>query len=240
MIKADKRVGETPLEFLNRLRIEMPEIKNSVLSYAGRLDPMAEGEMIVMVGEENKNRDNFLGLDKEYIATFLFGVSTDSGDVLGLITNQIDKGDYDAEISQREISASIESFPKIKTQKYPWFSSKTVFGIKLFEYFKRGDTYIERPTREVDIKEVEILKYENINSQDLKNYIFESINKVTGDFRQKETLEKWQKFFETAPENLLICEIRILVSSGTYIRALTENFPTPTTLLKLKRTKILL
>ncbi|MEY2703394.1 MAG: tRNA pseudouridine synthase tRNA pseudouridine55 synthase [Bacteroidota bacterium] len=238
MLKTLKKVGETPLELISRIRLESPELATERLSYAGRLDPMAEGEMLIIVGNENDERDKFMGFDKEYEAEFLFGVSTDSGDVLGLIT-----GESEAEISQSsiaEISAVVQNFTNIKSQKYPWFSSKTVFGIKLFEHFKRGNLDIERPTRDVEIKSVEILNFEEKNTEEIKNYIFDSINKVNGDFRQKETIESWREFFaKNSRPTLHTLKIKILVSSGTYIRALTENFPIPTTLLKLNRTKII-
>lgn len=235
MLITYKKVGETPLELIDRIRLESPELATERLSYAGRLDPMAEGEMLIIVGNENNERDKFLGFDKEYEAEFLIGVSTDSGDVLGLITDE-----SEAEISQSEISAVVQDFTKIKSQKYPWFSSKTVFGIKLFEHFKRGNFDIERPTREVQIKSVEILDYSDTKSKEIQNYIFESINKVNGEFRQKETIERWREFFEkNSRPTFKTLRIKILVSSGTYIRALTENFPIPTTLLKLNRTKII-
>jgi len=235
MLITHKKVGETPLELIDRIRLERPELASERLSYAGRLDPMAEGEMLIIVGNENNERAKFLGFDKEYEAEFLLGVSTDSNDVLGLIT-----GEKEAEISLREISAVVQNFMKIKYQKYPWFSSKTVFGIKLFDHFKRGNLDIERPTRTVEIKSVEILEYSEKLSDEIQKYIFESINKVNGDFRQYETIERWREFFaKNSRQKLNTLKIKILVSSGTYIRALTENFPIPTTLLKLNRTKII-
>ena len=79
--------------------------------------------------------------------------------------------------------------------------------------------------------------------EDVKEYIFESIEKVKGDFRQEQILKKWADFFNTVEQgsgfsHLTIFEVRILVSSGTYIRVLTENFGFPVSLLKLSRTRI--
>jgi len=238
MLITNKKVGETPLELIDRIRLESPELAKERLSYAGRLDPMAEGEMLVMVGNENDRRDDFMGFDKEYEAEFILGVSTDTGDVLGLIVDEREKI-YDQEFKE-EIFSRIKSFTEIKSQKYPWFSSKTVNGIKLFQHFKNKNTDIERPSRNVEIKSVEILNYEEISSEKLQTYIFESINKVNGDFRQEEIIEKWREFFEkNSRPTFHTVKIKILVSSGTYIRVLTENFPIPTTLLKLNRTKII-
>lgn len=235
MIVANKKIGETPLQLIKRLREEKKELKKEKLSYAGRLDPMAEGEMVVLVGEENNEREKFLNADKEYIATFLVGISTDSGDILGLIESLEHRVE-----SVENIKDKLNNIKELKEQTYPWFSGKTVKGKKLFEYFKEGNLDIERPKLSVEIKEVEFIKSELILKQDLENYIFDSINKVKGDFRQEEILNKWRDFFEIAPQNLQIFEVKFLVSSGTFIRALTEEFDFPNCLLKLKRTKVLI
>lgn len=239
MIQINKNVGETPLELLERLRRERPELAQETLSYAGRLDPMAEGVMFVLVGEEEnkkENREKFLSKDKEYSATFLVGVKTDTGDCLGLILN--DAG-LVGEVTEHKIKNQVEKLKSITSQTYPWFSGKTVDGTKLFDHFKSGNTDIERPEQDIQIKEVEVRDFWPQKTEDVKNYIFDSIAKVRGDFRQEEIVAGWRKFFtEYKNDKIPTFEIRIVVSSGTFIRALTENFDFPTTLLKLKRTNI--
>jgi len=243
MLRIYKKVGETPLELLERVRSEMPDFKLEKLSYAGRLDPMAEGETLVLVGEEeNHDREKYLGLEKEYIATFLVGVATDSGDILGLIKNDIESSVLFSPANQTEIEKIIQSFKDIKMQTYPWFSGQTVDGIKLFEHYKAGNTEIVRPVRAVEIREVELKNCLSKNTTEIQEYIVNSIGKVNGDFRQKEILCKWQIFFDELikknVKEMQTIEIRIVVSSGTFIRGLTENFPYPAVLLSLKRTKI--
>jgi len=61
-----KNIGETPLECLERIRSERQELVKERLSYAGRLDPMAEGVMLILVGDENKEREKYLGLDDSF------------------------------------------------------------------------------------------------------------------------------------------------------------------------------
>lgn len=238
MILVHKNVGETPLELLERIRREKPELAKETLSYAGRLDPMAEGQMLVLVGrKENKDRQKFLDSDKEYVATFLVGVKTDTGDCLGLVekTSKILVG----EISKANIEKRLENLKKIKEQKYPWFSGRAVKGIKLFDHFKAGNTDIERPSRNVEIREIELIDFSEQKTEEVKSYIFDSIGKVSGDFRQEKILATWSQFFGAHKnQKMETFEVRVLVSSGTYIRALTENFDFPVTLLKLNRTKI--
>ena len=104
-----KNLGETPLEALERFRLEQIKksdnnlISNSTkldsvtdnsinwkkipMTYAGRLDPVAEGELLILIGEECKNKEKYLGLDKEYEVEILLGLTTDTYDILGLVTN---------------------------------------------------------------------------------------------------------------------------------------------------------
>ena len=79
-----KKKGETPLACMERFRAENPEYFDIPMTYAGRLDPIATGDLLVLTGEECKKKDEYLGLDKEYEATVLLGFQTDSYDVLGI------------------------------------------------------------------------------------------------------------------------------------------------------------
>ncbi len=247
MLLINKNLGETPLELLERIRHEQPELATEKLSYAGRLDPMAEGQMIVLVGEENapENRAKFLGLDKEYIATFLVGIKTDTGDCLGLVEKIAEE--MKPGIPQKEsIAEQVENLKQIAEQTYPWFSGKAVNGVKLFDHFKAGktDADIERPNQKIEIKEVELLDVaESEDLAEIQKYIFDAVGKVSGNFRQREILERWSEVFADFNSDGILptfqtFQIRIVVSSGTFIRGLTENFDFPVTLLKLKRTKV--
>ena len=80
-----KKIGETPLERIKRFKADNPEYAMLKMSYAGRLDPMAEGVLLVLVDGENKNREKYLNFSKEYEADIIFGIGTDTHDVLGKI-----------------------------------------------------------------------------------------------------------------------------------------------------------
>ncbi|MCR4328387.1 MAG: hypothetical protein NUV53_02605 [Patescibacteria group bacterium] len=233
MILISKRVGETPLETLERVRIEKPEMKDEVLSYAGRLDPMAEGEMLVLVGDENNHREDFLSCDKEYVATFLIGVATDTYDALGIIDHE-----GESAVSKERITASLEKIRALREQTYPWFSGHTVDGVKLFDHYKNGNMGIVRPMLPVEIKEAILIGRETVQAKEVVEYIKDSIGKIHGDFRQEKILAGWKTYFEKHTANMQIFTVRFRVSSGAYIRAFTEQFDFPAILLKLKRTKI--
>jgi tRNA pseudouridine(55) synthase len=245
MIKAYKKIGQTPLEVLDELRINKLELKNEILSYAGRLDPIAEGEMIIMVGkEENCDREKFLKYDKTYEAEILFGFSTDTYDILGLVQDSIIK-----DVSSINLKKNLKKIKKIKEMSYPPFSSKTVEGKPLFQWYKEGRiTEIKIPTKEIKIKKAKLLKTEIIAGQDLWNYVNFVVGEVKGDFRQKEILNKWHQVLNKNRKSsegdiqYQVAKVRFKVTTGTYVRGivneLSKMIENPACLLKLNRTKI--
>src|SRR3989338_4911372 len=86
IIILNKKEGETPLAALEAFRRKNKEYANTKLTYAGRLDPMASGLLLLLAGEEIKNKEKYLNLDKEYEFEILFGFQTDTYDILGKIT----------------------------------------------------------------------------------------------------------------------------------------------------------
>ena len=236
MLEVYKKRGETPLEALERTRKELPELTEETLSYAGRLDPMAEGILPVLVGEEeNRNRKEFLGKDKQYVAHFMLGYQTDTGDVLGMLEHK----DMRA-IDEAEIEKALLSLTEITQQTYPWYSSRTVDGVPLFEYARAGNFSIERPTREVQIRSVEGIDMTIESDVGLINDLVTDIESVRGDFRQTEIISCWKDAIEGKMVQMASCVID--VSSGTYVRALTETLSqklgVPIVLYRLIRTKV--
>jgi tRNA U55 pseudouridine synthase TruB len=59
-----KPQGATPLDAVTMFKARHPEYAGSTVSYAGRLDPMAEGLLILLIGDENRNRKHYERLRK--------------------------------------------------------------------------------------------------------------------------------------------------------------------------------
>ena len=130
-----KRLGETPRERLERLRTQKPHYEHEVLSYAGRLDPMAEGVLLCLVGSANKRREAYLDMSKEYTLDVLFGFSTDTYDVLGRVMETATPQAFRAKNAKK---VSMNSAAVCSAQEYPPYSSKTVEGKSLFEWAREG------------------------------------------------------------------------------------------------------
>ena len=244
MIYIYKNLGETPLEALDRLRVEKPEYKDEKLSYAGRLDPMAEGVMLVMVGIENKEREKYLNMNKEYEFEVLFGLATDTYDLLGLPAQAGLATDHLGVRlpSEDAIREALKKFKGVRSQIYPAYSSKTVAGRPLFEYAREGKLgEIEMPQKEVEIFDIELLGMREISKQDLLVDILQRISLVKGDFRQAEIKKRWREVLTDLDiPNFKIAKIRMHASSGTYARAVASELGTalglPALAFSIKRT----
>ncbi len=225
IIKINKPIGITPLQAIDKFRKENLKYRDIKIGIAGRLDPMAQGVLLLMIGAETKNRDKYLSLDKEYEFEVLFGVSTDTYDALGIIKSFNFKIANSSKLLKNNIKKFIESKIGKQFQPYPPYSSKEVNGKPLFQWAREkrlGE--IKIPTKEIEIYNFELLEIKQIPSKKIKKRIFENINQITGDFRQNEILEKWEEFFEkNAPQTFTVAIFRISCSSGTYVRSLTNE-----------------
>ena len=235
-----KNLGETPRERLERLRVQKAHYAHEVLSYAGRLDPMAEGVLLCLVGSANKRREQYLDLSKEYVLDVLFGFSTDTYDVLGRV---MDNGDP-ATIHRKAIEKGLNEFRGHVSQEYPPFSSKTVGGKSLFEW-ARGNALsaLVLPERSVLVYDISLEGIYKIKEEALLSYIETGVDKVQGDFRQDEILRIWKKNLKANGEREFPCAtIKVSCSSGTYMRsiahALGKELGVPALALHILRTQV--
>ncbi len=234
----EKKIGETPLQAIERFRISEPCFKDEPMTYAGRLDPMAEGELLVLVGDECKNKERYLSLDKEYEVEVVCGISTDTYDGLGLAALNSRAVDPSA-FKKADLVKYIGKFD----QDYPAYSSRTVNGKQLHELARAGELPEEMPTKEVEIYSIELLDQGKILAGDLKSRIFGVIDKVTGDFRQEEIKKRWDLALKDPAFEFETIKILVRCSSGTYMRSLADrigkDIRTGAFALSIKRTKIL-
>jgi tRNA pseudouridine55 synthase len=209
----------TSLETLSIFRKSYPLYQNEKLGYAGTLDPLAEGVLVVLVGEENKKRKEYINLDKEYIFSFILGIKTDTYDVLGKITGYSNVED----IKKMPLQRLFSSYRGEIAQAYPPYSSKKVKGKPLFLYAKEG----EFPNTEKKIRKIYEFSLKEIIAvppKFLEDAIVKKIKLVHGDFRQEEILSSWDLFFKkNKSSKFYIVSAHIVCSSGTYVRTLVHD-----------------
>ena len=124
------------------------------VGHTGTLDPLAEGLLILTVGNATRIQELITEKDKEYIATMKLGIKTDTYDTEGKI---IDQKEVPNNLNIEEV---LNSYIKKYNQEVPIYSSIKVNGKKLYEY-ARENIEVELPKREVEIKDIKLLSINN-------------------------------------------------------------------------------
>lgn len=220
VVNVNKLRGTTPLEMIERLRKKMPQYQDEKMTYAGRLDPMAEGVLMILIGSAVHEKEKYQSLDKVYEAEIVLGFETDTHDMLGMATRQGDPSG-----ATKKIVAEIEAMKGIHEYQFPIYASKPVQGRPLFEWAREGRiSEIEIPTRLMQVHQAIPLEQGMIRGKDLREDIVVAIAKVHGDFRQDAIIEQWKKVLENKDmHEYPTVRIRIQCASGTYIRTIVHE-----------------
>jgi tRNA pseudouridine(55) synthase len=224
-VTIEKRTGETPLQATERLRYSMPRLMNEKLAYAGRLDPMASGALLILVGEECKyHHTHYNKLDKEYTFDILLGMESDTGDVLG----HINPCAMPEHLSDADIHATAHSFVGSRDVPYPAFSAKRVAGKPLFQYAHEGTTdSIEWPTTTMRIHRLQYEGRSELPFSEVLNDVNAKIGQLHVDnaqggnsFRKDSVVARWHELRGVSRERNVLLHFRAVVGAGTYIRTL--------------------
>ena len=209
------------MQAIERLKkkLSKPQLK---LTYAGRLDPLAEGVLILLSGRKLKEKDRFLKLDKTYQAQILFGASTDTFDLMGKVT----KVEYNIP-KIKEIKNEVQKLVDKVVLPIPPYSSVPINGKPSFILARAGELNNKNTVlREMVIYKIKAGKTKIISSSNLLKRANKNIAKVSGDFRQKEILKLWEKKLKgrnDKTDKFLAIEITVSCASGTYVRSIAHS-----------------
>lgn len=147
-ILVDKPKGMTSLDVCMKLK---RTLKLDKCGHSGTLDPNTTGILVVAVNRATKLLKLINEHDKEYVATIVFGLDSDTLDVDGNITQ-----DFNMEFDMEELKEKVAQLCKEKTQIPPMTSAIKVNGKKLYEYQRKG-IEVEVKPRSINIYDYEIL-----------------------------------------------------------------------------------
>jgi tRNA pseudouridine55 synthase len=237
-IVLNKQVGKTPLSAAEAYRTTHPELEGVPMAYAGRLDPLASGKLLILLGDECKNQTDYHGLDKEYEFSVLLGIESDSQDVMGRLNTQKNNRAH-CTISEDELVAVASQLVGDITLPYPIFSSKTVQGKPLHTWTMEGRLdEIEIPTKQSTIYTLSLTKLEHKSRQTVVSEALQKVNSIPpvtelrkaigNDFRRVDVRQDWNTILtnDTLPSSYQIAHFTCTASSGTYMRTLASTIAT--------------
>lgn len=124
------------------------------VGHTGTLDPNATGVLPVLLGTATKAQDIIPCHDKRYLADFRLGISTDTLDIWGEITEI-----KAAALKAEEIKRALGSFRGEIEQLPPMYSAVSVGGKRLYQYAREGKE-VERRPRRVTVYSLELVSFD--------------------------------------------------------------------------------
>jgi tRNA pseudouridine55 synthase len=155
IILIDKPAGMTSFGVVARVRRVLTQAaqKKVKVGHTGTLDPFATGLMILVIGKECKNAEQYSKLDKVYEATFHLGQTSTTGDPEGELTDV-----SDIQPTKAQIETALAQFTGDIMQRPPIFSAIKIAGKRAYKLARDGQE-VEIPERPVTIHSLELLDY---------------------------------------------------------------------------------
>lgn len=122
------------------------------VGHTGTLDPNAAGVLPICIGQATRVSEYLLENDKQYRVEMKLGITTDTQDAYGTITNQ-----REVTVSSKEVEQALLSFVGEYDQVPPMYSALKVKGKKLYQLAREG-IEVKRKSRRVTIYKIEIIK----------------------------------------------------------------------------------
>ncbi len=235
MIIINKDAGITMNTFIDTYK-KIHNITDKVC-YSGRLDPMARGEIMLLIGDECKMMDIYNKKNKTYTFEIIFGLSTDTDDVMGLFKNNPTSSSlcnthtddvmglfntkYTEPSNITTLVQSIKQYIDIHVgtdimQEFHDFSSIKYKGKSLW-YYAVNKINITKPKHKVTLYNAHYSDIKKYNYNEWKDDICMKINNIDrkNNFRQDEIIKQYNS---VNLESLYSFPITITVSSGFYVR----------------------
>ena len=138
----DKPTGKTSHDIVSEVKKILGAKK---AGHTGTLDPMATGVLPVCLNEATKLAQFLSCENKEYLATMLLGVRTDTLDIEGEIIGKSDKF-----VPDEEIKTALAQMVGKTNQVPPAYSAVKHCGEPLYKYARKG-IFLETAAREIEI-----------------------------------------------------------------------------------------
>lgn len=147
----DKEPGFTSHDAVAKLR---GILRFRRIGHAGTLDPMAQGLLVVLLGPACRASEIASGQQKEYLAEFRLGITTDTQDTAGRVLEQ-----KPVQVDRRQLEAAIQSFAGGYDQLPPMYSAIQKDGVRLYDLARQGKE-VERESRFISLPFLELLEYQ--------------------------------------------------------------------------------
>lgn len=124
------------------------------IGHCGTLDPNATGVLPLLLGNATKAQDIVPNHDKEYIAGFRLGMTSDTLDIWGKILTE-----EKSQVTESQVKEALKEFVGEIEQIPPMYSAVQVDGKRLYDLAREGKE-VERESRKVTVYYAQLLSFE--------------------------------------------------------------------------------
>lgn len=150
VLVVDKPVGLTSHDVVQIVR-KGTNIRRA--GHTGTLDPRASGVLVILVGPAVRLSEYVSASDKRYQAVVRLGMTTDTYDADGQVTNTLP-----VEITEEQFVSSLQNFVGEIEQVPPPYSAVKVKGKKAYEAAREGES-IDLLPRTIQVYNLELLEW---------------------------------------------------------------------------------
>lgn len=150
LLLVEKPPGPTSHDVVEVVRRKL-ELRR--VGHAGTLDPMAQGLLIVLVGDATRHQARLQGHEKSYEAVLQLGVQTDTGDAAGTVV----RCQAVPPLDDRRLLEAVAAFQGPLSQRPPAYSAVKVRGRPSYWWARRRQPVVLAP-RMVHIYEMALLE----------------------------------------------------------------------------------
>lgn len=168
-------------------------------------------------------------LDKQYEFSVLFGVASDTADVLGRLTTTT----LPPTLPPAQLRQAARALTGTISLPYPHFSAKTVQGKPLHTWTLEGRLHeITIPTNTTTIYRLQCRSTETLSRQHIAAAAIEKIHRIPtvtdprkalgNDFRRVDITHDWETFCQSGlpTDQFTVAHFVCIASSGSYMRSL--------------------
>lgn len=124
------------------------------IGHTGTLDPLATGVLPILIGRAAKLQNFIPDTNKEYIASFRLGITTDTLDITGKTITSVTSN-----INKEQIENTLSKFRGNISQVPPMFSAVQKNGVRLYDLARKG-LEVEREARPVTIFKLKLIEFD--------------------------------------------------------------------------------
>lgn len=224
LVETWKPFGVTSCDFTMQKKAELG---CSRICHAGRLDPFAQGVMLLLTEEDVKSMAAHLTHEKVYTFDLVLGLSTISHDFASSIVSVVDTSHVEVKELQQQILNFVDKYVH---QEYPMISSFLVNKKPMWWYSQNNMPLplASPPSKSVQIYDVKVHRCMSLSWKDFCNMCHERINmvcnpKTKSDLRIRDWVDQYHANVH-ADVQLTKVHMSLHVSSGFYIRKFCEDF----------------